>query len=78
MNDEAALHEAMIFIRRAVFFWPEMVMSGCQGNWILTIQQFPDINDSFTEKYLDGSIVLAHIKPIAVSEKSWQRSAKLS
>lgn len=41
----------------------------CQDHRIPTIQQFPDISDSLEEEEHDGSIVLAHIKPIVLSGK---------
>lgn len=41
----------------------------CQDRRIPTIQQFPDISDPLVEEEHDGSIVLAHIKPIVLSGK---------
>lgn len=41
----------------------------CQGRRIPAIQPFPDISDSLGEEEHDGSIVLAHFKPIVLSGK---------
>lgn len=57
--------ESELFLLR----FQNSVKMPCQGHRIPTIQQFPDITDSLAEEEHDGSIVLAHIKPVVLSGK---------